>query len=282
MNKTLDSLIGTVSVFVVKRFTPQGIYISLEDFEKDILMPKRYVPSDIKEGDKIEAFIYHDNEGRLIATNMTPLIMVGQTRVLQCKSCTSSGAFFNWGIHRDLFVPFAEQQTQVKENHSYAVYAYLDKISGKVVGSTKLSKHIGNILPQYAKGDCVDAIVVGQNDVGYRIVVDDVFWGMIYFSDIVTYLEMFGSYKAYVVRVREDGKIDLSINPVGYEKVGQLEDTILQLLKTNKGQLNIGDKSDAEYVRAITGMSKKTFKMVVGALYKQKKIKVYPEKITLN
>lgn len=275
-------VIGNVSKFEVKRFMPQGIYISSQHLDKEILMPKRYVPEGIKEGDEIEAFVYHDNEGRLIATNIIPLITVGQTRVLNCKSCTDAGAFFDWGIHKDLFVPFAEQQKPLKENKRYAVHAYLDRISGKIVGSTKLGKHIGNMPASYSTGDCVSVIVVDKNDVGYRAVVDDIYWGMIYFNEIAGSLDMLDTCKAYVVRVRDDGKIDLSVNPIGYEKVGSLENLILSLLQTNKGELNVGDKSDPEYVRALTGMSKKTFKMVIGSLYKQRKIKVYPNKIMLN
>lgn len=278
----IRTLIGRVSKFVVKRFMPQGIYISSENTEKEILMPKRYVPQDIKEGDTLQAFVYHDNEGRLIATSLSPSITVGETKVLRCKACSTNGAFFDWGIHKDLFVPFAEQQAKPKEGKFYAVHAYIDRISGKVVGSTKLAKHIGNIPAQYSKGECVPVIVVDKNEVGYRVIVDNIHWGILYFNELTNSLDMLSSHKAYVVRIREDGKIDLSINPVGYEKVYSIENAMLSLLETNRGTLPIGDKSDPEYIRALTSLSKKTFKMVIGSLYKQRKIKIYPDRITLN
>lgn len=272
--------LGQINTLEVLRLVSIGAYLEWSDPE-GVLLPKRYLPQEIKEGDLLEAFVYHDNEGRLIATTMSPLAQVGQTVSLVCVGRSESGAFLEWGIHKDLFVPHAEQRSQMEVGRSYIVHLYIDRVSGKIVGSAKLNKHIGNTLPSYAPADQVEALVYAYNDVGYRVVVDHLHWGMIYHSDCEEPLDLGQTLKAYIVRTREDGKLDLSLRPVGYSRVEGDTTKLMRLLHRSEGRLPIGDKSPAEEVLRLTGMSKKSFKMACGALYKKRRLKLSPHSIEL-
>lgn len=273
------SCLGRMSVLKVSRLVEIGAYVSAD--ETEILLPRRYLPDEIEEGDMIKAFVYHDNEGRLIATTMPPLLEVGEVALLRAVSVTTQGAFMKWGIHRDLFVPYAEQSEHIREGYNYLVYAYVDEVSNKIVGSTKLSKHLGNIPPSYHPGDRVEALVYSRNDYGYRLVVDHRHWGMVYYSDSSTRLFHGQKIEAYVVRVREDGRLDLSLSSVGYGRISDQSEWLLELLKKAEGRLCVGDKSSPEEIRSLCGMSKKAFKMAVGRLYKEKKVVIEPCAIVL-
>lgn len=270
--------LGHKQQFKVNRLTEIGAYIDGGDTE--ILVPVKYLPQGIRPDDMLDVFIYHDNEGRLIGTTLSPLIEVGEVAALNCVSVTNHGAFMEWGIQRDLFVPFAEQSDEIVEGRKYLVYAYIDEVSGKVVGSTKLSKHLGNLPPQYNPGDKVSGVVYGRNDFGYRVVVDNKHWGMIYYSEDAVNYHHGDRVELYVVRLREDGRIDLSIKPVGLKRITNSADKLLDLLKKKK-RLPIGDKSDPQEIRKQTGLSKKAFKMAAGILYKERLIKIGPDSIEL-
>lgn len=274
--------LGKINNLKVVRFMPQGAYLSLGNDTKEVLLPTRYLSEDIEEGDFIDVFVYKDNGGRLIATSLEPLAQVGETKNLECIERNDVGAFLSWGIHKDLLVPYAEQKNKMYVGHSYIVHVYVDNISGKIVASSKLNKHIGNIMPNINPGEMVISIVVDRNDVGYRVVVNNIHWGIIYYSDIDNKLEIGKEYSAYVVRVREDGKIDLSIKPIGYAKVESIEKNLLDLLETNNGFISLGDKSDADDIKSIIGISKKAFKMAIGGLYKKGMISISDYNIKLK
>lgn len=273
--------LGRTCQLEVLRLVSIGAYLEWED-EMGVLLPIRYLPEGTQMGDKLEVFVYHDNEGRPIATTLQPFAEVGETAFLECVSVTSAGAFLSWGIHRDLFVPFAEQRTKMQEGAYYAVHLYVDQLSGKIVGSAKLQKHIGNILPDYKVGAEVSALIVEHNDVGYRCVVDHLHWGMIYDEDMPELPHRGDRLRAYVRRVREDGKLDLALRPVGYQRVGGDRERLLELLQKHGGRLPIGDKSPAEEVMHLSGMSKKSFKMAVGTLYRERRIRLMPTSIELS
>lgn len=272
-------LLGRINSLVIDRIVSIGAYLNGGD--TDILLPNRYLPSDAAPGQTIDAFIYHDNEGRIIATTMQPLVQVGEVARLRAVSVTENGAYMEWGIHKDLFVPFREQMQLIREDHYYFIYAYIDQVSGKIVGSAKLNKHIGNIPPTYTPGDEVSAIVYEQIDPGFRMIVDHTYWGMIYSDTLPMPLSIGANIKAFVVRLRDDGKIDLSINRVGYKRIDSETERLLHLLEKAGGSLPIGDKSRPEEIQKHTGMSKKTFKMAVGSLYKQHLIQIAPTTIKL-
>lgn len=273
--------LGRICQLEVLRLVSIGAYLEWSD-EAGILLPLRYLPEGTAIGDRIEVFVYHDNEGRLIATTMKPLVQVGQTAYLECVNVSQAGAFVAWGIHKDLFVPFAEQRHRMQEGNYYAVHLYIDQISGKIVGSTKLNKHIGHTLPTYKPGDKVQAMLIEHNDVGYRCVVDHIHWGMIYDEDIDKLPRRGEVMQVYIRRLREDGKLDLTLRPVGYDRTEGDTAKLLLLLRQSGGCLCIGDKSPAEEVMRLTGMSKKSFKMALGALYKAHKVTLTPTSVTLK
>lgn len=273
--------LGKMNNLIINRIMPQGAYLNAgEDFE--ILLPKRYMSEDAKEGDELEVFIYHDNEARLTATTLRPLALVGETKALRCVSTSNIGAFFSLGIHKDILLPFSEQVQRIEIGMSYPLHIYIDKRSGKIVASQKLHKHIGNTIPSYKAGDEVTALIVERTNIGYKVVADNIHWAMIYYNEVDHPLGVAHEYKAYVVRSRDDGKLDLSIKPIGYDKVAKNKEQLLSILSQNNGILNIGDKSDAEEILRQTGFSKKTFKMIVGSLYKERLIEISDYKIALR
>ncbi len=272
--------IGQTNRLTIDRIVSIGAY--LDGGDTDILLPNRYLPADAAAGMEVEVFIYHDNEGRLIATTMQPYVEVGQIALLQAVSTTESGAYMEWGIHKDLFVPFREQMQLIREGGRYFIYAYIDHVSGKIVGSAKLSKHLGNVPPRYNPGDEVSALVYERIDPGYRTIVDHTHWGLIYADTLPMPLAIGATLKAYVVRLRDDGKLDISLDRVGYGRIDTESDRLMHLLQKAGGRLPIGDKSSPEEIQEYTGMSKKTFKMAVGALYRQRLLCITPTTIALS
>ncbi len=274
--------LGKINKLRILRLVSIGAYLEWSN-EEGILLPKRYLPENAEEGSEVEVFVYHDNEGRLIATTMMPYAVVDTLAYLECISVNQVGAFFNWGIHKDLLVPFSEQREEMREGYYYPIYLYIDNISGKIVASNRLHKHIGNMLPEYKAGDEVEAKIVALNEVGYRAVVDDKFWGIIYENECSEELRRGELCSAYVVRLRDDGKIDLSLKPIGYKKrIDPAQEKLMNLLSSNAGLLPIGDKSTPQEVMELTGMSKKTFKMACGALYRERLVDLSPFSIKLK
>lgn len=210
--------LGKWAALEILRITPPGAYLAVDT--EEVLLPRRYFPEEgLQEGDLIEVFIYHDNEGRLIATTLHPYALLGEVAFLETKAVTKEGAFMAWGIHRDLFVPFAEQPTRFAQGASYPIVVYIDHISGRLTGSGELRKHIGNELPNYIPGEAVEALIVENHERGYRAVVDHRYWGMLYHSDLEVPLTVGSRTTSYIVRTREDGKLDLAPNPIGVARL---------------------------------------------------------------
>lgn len=278
--KSSKFCLGKLCDLELLRLVSIGAYLEWEH-EDGILLPQRYLPSDAKVGDILRVFVYHDNEGRLIATTLIPYAQVGEVALLECVSTSQAGAFMAWGIHKDLFVPFAEQQGRLQEGKHYLVYLYIDHLSGKIVGSAKLSKHIGNTLPTLKVGDEVSIVITEPNDVGYRAVVEGKYWGILYYNTTPQPLQRGDKRQAFVARLRDDARLDLSLRPIGYERTEGDATKILRLLRQKGGRLALGDKSPSEEVMRLTGLSKKSFKMAIGKLYKEKYINLSPTSITL-
>lgn len=285
MKKQLGSesyRIGCINNLKVLRLVSIGAYLDWHT-EEGVLLPKRYLSQETKIGDVISVFVYHDNEGRLIATTLRPHALVGEVAYLSCVGVSRYGAFLEWGIHKDLFVPFAEQQGLMEEGQSYFVYLYVDRISGKIVGSAKLGKHIGNLLPQQCRiGDQVSVVLYERNDKGYRTVVEHKYWGIIYNDQYTSEAwEPGQKFECYISRIREDGRLDLSLHPVGYARVSGDMTRLLRLLKQSGGCIPIGDKSSPEEIMSLSKLSKKSFKTACGALYKKRRVILYPHKVVL-
>ncbi|MDR3142070.1 MAG: GntR family transcriptional regulator [Tannerellaceae bacterium] len=257
-----------------------GVYLDGGD-GREILLPARYVPKNVKPGDEVEVFIYHDNEGRLIATTAHPLATVGEFKFMEVKSVNETGAFLEWGLMKDLLVPFREQKAPMQEGRRYLVYVHLDKISGRIVASARIEKFLDNTFPAYSFNQQVDLLVADETDLGYKVIVNNLHWGLLYRKDVFRQLEKGEHVTGYIEEVREDEKIDVSLTPLGYGKVEGVAATILESLRIHNGFLSIHDKSEPEEIYALFRCSKKTFKQAIGSLYKQQLITLEKEGIRI-
>ena len=263
--------IGLMNELEVVKTVDFGIYLDGGP-HGEILMPKRYVPEGTKPGDMLNVFIYLDSEDRLIATSETPKAMVGEFVMLKVISVTSVGAFLDWGLPKDLLVPFREQQQRMEAGKSYLVYVYLDDESQRIVATSKLDKCLDNIPVDYEPGEEVDLIIAGQTNLGYKAIIDNSHWGMIYKNEVFQDLQTGQHVKGFIKAIREDEKIDLSLQKEGYEKIDDISQTILNKLAANKGFLPFTDKTDPEIIKNTFKISKKNFKKAIGTLYKQRLI----------
>lgn len=254
----------------VLRMVDFGAYLDAGDIG-EILLPSRYVPDGCKVGDEVNVFIYLDSEERLVATTQKSLVEVNHFACLEVKWVNEHGAFLDWGLMKDLFCPFKEQKQKMQVGYKYVVYAYIDAVTYRIVASAKLEKFISNERPPYSKGDEVDIIVCQRTDLGFKVIVDEKFYGMLFDKDVFKPLREGDRMKAYIKQVRPDDKIDLVLqNESGRELVEGFADRLLQeLFASEGGCLPYHDKTDADEIYRVFGVSKKTFKRAVGDLYKR-------------
>lgn len=238
----------------------------------EILIPRRYVPEDIKVDEFIDVFIYFDSEDRIIATTEVPKIKLGEIAMLQVVSVTSAGAFMDWGLPKDIFVPFKEQKQRMEMGKWYMVGLYIDYETNRLAASAKIDKFLDNTPPDYEVGQEVDLMIYNQTDLGYSAIVNNAHWGVLYENEVFRHLSRGKKLKGYIKKVREDDKIDLILEKPGYGKVDEISKTILDKLEKNNGVLWLTDKSEPEEIYQLLGISKKVFKKAIGALYKAKLI----------
>ncbi len=272
--------LGKTNRLVMKRRVDFGVYLDGKEWG-DILLPKRYVPATADIGSSIDVFLYLDSEDQLIATTERPLIKVGEVAQMRVVAVTKVGAFLNWGLKKDLLVPFAEQAVPMQQDYSYLVYCFVDK-SNRIVASSKLDKFIGKTTPQLKSGDEVSIVVAEPTDLGFKVVVNNEHWGLLYKDQVFKQLRRGYQCKAYVNKLRSDGKIDLLLDKPGYGKTLDLTGQILQKLSDNDGVLLLSDKSSPEAIYALFGVSKKVYKQAIGALFKEGKIVISETKIELK
>lgn len=270
--------IGKVNKLKVLREVSIGVYLD-GDTIGDVLLPKRYVPEGTKEGDEVEVFIHLDSEDRLIATTERPLAQVGEFAWLKVVSVSKFGAFLDWGLMKDLLVPFREQKEKMEKDRYYAVYVYFDDETGRIVASAKVDRFLDNVSPDYNPGDEVKLFIVGRTELGYKAVINGLHSGLLYYNQVFKPLQLGQHTKGYIARVREDEKIDLLLERPGYEKVDELSQQLLDALQKAGGFLPLTDKSVPADIEHRLGMSKKTFKKAIGALYKQRLIELLPDGI---
>lgn len=264
--------IGNYNTLKVAREVDFGYYLATDD-GRELLLPRKYMPEDKGIGDELKVFVYTDSEDRLIATTEVPYAVVGDFAYLQVKDVNNAGAFLDWGIPgKDLLVPYSEQKARMKQGGIYLVYVYLDDASKRVVASAKVEHFIGNVIPEYRPGQRVSALIVEHTPIGYRAIVDNRHWGMIYDNEIFRPLELESTVKAFVKSVREDYKIDLTLSDRAVKRVGDLSDRILEAIDVAGGELHVTDASTPDEIREAFECSKKDFKKAVGHLYKEKKI----------
>lgn len=261
--------IGKINTLDVNRETENGLYLDgLEHGE--ILMPQKFVTAEVKETGYATVFVYTDSEDRLVATTETPIAMVGEFAVLKVVALSRFGAFLDWGLPKDLLVPFREQKSDMVEGRNYLVYIYLDLQTNRIVASAKLDKFLDNTPPEYEIGQEVDLFVVEETDLGYKAIVNSEHWGMLYKNQVYKPLKNGQKIKGYVSKVRIDEKIDLLLEKPGYEKVDAISEKILDELRENSGFMAVSDKTSPEMIKAMFGISKKNFKKAIGGLYRKK------------
>lgn len=275
--------IGKYNTLNVVKEVDFGIYLDGGEEFGEILMPTRYVPKDVKPDDEIEVFIYLDSEDRIIATNEKPVVTVGEFAYLKVVSLTTVGAFLDWGLPKDILLPYREQKMDVEDDQWVLVYVYLDAESKRLVASSKVDKFLDNVPPEYQEGDEVDILVCAQTDIGFKAIINNTHWGVIYKNEVFKKLKKGEHRKAYIKKVRDDEKIDLSLQKIGYsEVVDENSELVLNYLKKNGGKMDINDKSSAEEISEAFGISKKSFKRTIGKLYKNKQIILTANGVTLS
>jgi predicted RNA-binding protein (virulence factor B family) len=274
--------IGKINNLLILKDAPPGFYLE-GGVDGEILLPGRYIEQGMKPGDFIDVFIYLDSEDRLVATTEKPLAMVGDFTPLKVVSLNQRvGAFLNWGLSKDLLLPFREQLGMVRIGQIVVVAVYLDLKSNRIVASMRLEKHVKRQMPTYSPGECVEILVTSETPLGYNVIVDNLYLGLLYHSNLSGPLELGKRMPAYVHNIREDRKIDLRLDAAGYEKkVGSLKEEVYEALKRGGGRLEFDIKSDPQKIRQSFGVSKNAFKMAISALYKERRIKFESGGMTL-
>ena len=263
--------VGEYNLMKVLRHVDFGMY--LDDGGEGILLPKRFVPKDLKEGDDVNVFIYHDGEDRLIATTQKPLGVLGDIVKLRTVSVTEQGAFLDFGLMKDLFVPKSQQLVGMRPNGEYLVKIYLDEQTGRIAATERIEQTLSNDELTVSELEVVDLIVFRRTDIGYLMIVNNKHTGVLHFNEIYRTIGEGDKFQGFIKKIYPtDNKIDVAAGKPGYNRVEDETQKIIRLLNENKGFLPYHDKSDPEDIYQFFRMSKKTFKMTVGNLYRNKKI----------
>lgn len=270
---------NTLEVIKQKDF---GVYLDAGELG-EILLPKRYCPEDLEVGDSIRVFIYLDTDDYLIATTETPKAIVDEFAMLKVSEVNDVGAFLDWGLSKDVLLPYSEQKNRpVEVGKRYLVRLYLDKNTNRIVASTKIDKFLDKTPPRYKAGEEVQLVIANRTDLGQKAIVNHEHWGLIFRSDVLKTVYPGQKFKGYIKEVRADGKINLSMQKPGYSKVVDTVQQILDMMDEQEGFITINDKSSPELIYKHFGISKKAFKMAVGALLKQGKITIEPGGLRLK
>ena len=271
------AIIGRRNILRVVREAPPGIYLDGGN-QQEILLPGRYIPPGAVPGDMLDVFVYLDSEDRLVATTEVPHAMVGEFAYLKVINVvTGIGAFLDWGLAKDLLLPFGEQKIHVRRGHWVTVAIFLDPESGRIVASTRLNRYLRHEAPTYAEGQSVGILVISKTPLGYNAIVENTHRGLLYHTNLAGPLTLGNKLQGFVRRVRPDGKIDLSLDADGYRRVAPLTDKIIATLQANRGRLAYDDASSPQAIRDTFGASKNAFKQALGALYKKRRIRfLYP------
>ena len=273
--------LGRTNRMTVARKVDFGLYLNGGP-TGDILLPKRYAPKGIAVGDEIDVFIYLDQDERPIATTQQPKAMVGDFACLRVAWVNEHGAFLDWGLMKDVFCPFGEQKVKMEKDNYYMVYIHLDDESYRIVATAKIEKHLSREMPKMNRNDKVTALVWQQTELGYKVIVNNMFRGMIYKDQIFKPLRIGQKVEAYVSNVREDGKIDVALQMQGRKQTLSFSEQLHEYLFCHDGYCPFTDKTPAEDIYREFNVSKKVFKKAVGDLYKQRIISIAPDGIELK
>ncbi len=262
---------GKMNILEVLRSTAHGLFLDGGELG-DILLPRRYAPREKNPGDRIEVFLLFDSEDRLMATTLRPLATVDSFAWLRVVSNSGAGTFLDWGLPKDLLVPFREQTVKMLVGRSYMVRIYLDPVSNRIAATARLDRFLDKTPAHFTVGQPVDLFICAKTDLGYKAIVDGTHWGMIFHNNVYQPIACGQRIQGYIQQVREDGKIGLCLDPPGYGRVGDVADAILAYLDQQGGFMPITDKTPAKEIHALFGVSKKVYKQAVGALYKARRI----------
>ena len=273
---------GRIQKLTVSRISDYGLYLADEE-QNEVLLPNRYISLTDKPGDEKEVFLYHDSEDRLVATTETPLLRVGEAGYLRFVHKTAHGAFLDWGLYgKDLFLPNRNQQGGIIAGRSYIVYLYEDSVTGRCVATCKLKSFINNDIITVAPRQEVDLLVASESPIGYRVIINNRHWGMLYRNQLFRPIAVGDRTKGYVRKLTEDNRIDVSLQQEGFAQVKDSAEVLLQLVRDNGGFLPLNDDSAPEEVNRLTQTSKKVFKRSLGMLLKRGAVTVDEQGIKIN
>lgn len=270
--------IGEYNSLRINRFTSVGAYL-LDEEDNDVLLPNKYLTPDMAIEEMVNVFIYRDSEDRPVATTETPLILLNSFAYLTVKSVDNVGAFMDWGLEKDLLVPFSEQKNKLVEKGEYLIYMGLDPKTNRLFGSAKINKYLSTEIDDLEVNQEVDLLVCELTDLGRKVIVNNTYQGLIFHNFITKNIIQGDAIKGYVKEIREDGKIDITLEKLTDDRFDEHSEFILQCLHENNGVLKFSDKSDPDAIRAFFGMSKKSFKKAIGNLYKEKMIVINEDSI---
>ncbi len=273
--------LGRINQLIILRESDHGFYLDGGPLG-EILLPTREVPADVEQGDEVTVFVSRDSEDRIVATTQLPLCQAGEYAGLRVIEVNDRiGAFLDWGLPKDLLLPFAEQSKKVGTGQKVVVRVIIDEKTDRIIATTKLGRYLDKVSPRYEAGQPVSLMVLEKTPLGYAAMIDRKHRGLIHSSEVHRELEPGEELQGYVRALREDYKIDLSLEPVGYGRVTDLSDRILETLRARGGNIAIGDQSSPELIRDTFGTSKKAFKQAAGRLYKKKLVEIGPDHIKL-
>lgn len=272
--------IGQYNNLRIKKFVDFGLYLDDEE-EGEILLPTRYMPKNLSVDDYIDVFIYADSDDTLIATTLTPLAVVGEASYLRVAAVNDVGAFLDWGLSKDILVPYGEQHREMEVGRSYIVFLYIDKYADRIVASSKINKFIKDEATCYENNQAVDLMIAGKTDLGYKAIINNEHFGMLFENDVFQNLKFGQKLKGYIKNVRADNKIDLTLQLINQDSRDSLTERILFYLKNNDGQSTLTDKSKPEDIYKQFAVSKSNYKKALGGLYKKRLITIDKDKIQL-
>ena len=276
------ALVGRYNALQVVKHTDFGLYLD-GGADGEILLPNRYIPKDIPSEDEdwLNVFVYLDSEDKLLATTERPKVQVGEFASLKVVEINSIGVFLDWGLPKDLLLPFSEEKRQMKAGEYCVVHVYLDKRTRRITATARLDRYLDKVPPAYQVGQEVDLLVVEETDMGFKAIINNAHWGLIHKNEVFKFLRSGKQEKGYIKELRSDGKIALSLQPVGAQLASSLNAQILDKLRANQGTLPVSDKSDPQLISDLFGVSKGNFKKAIGALYKDGQIVIHADRIEL-
>ena len=273
--------IGEYNTLMINRFVDFGAYL-IDEQGDEVLLPKRYLTGEEELDDMIEVFVYNDSENRPVATTEHPVATVGQFCLMRVRAVNEIGAFMEWGlVAKDLLVPFREQRVRMQAGRSYIVYVHLDPASKRIIGSAKLDKFLDNSFLDFYHRQKVDILVVQQQEIGYRVIINNKYWGMIYNNELYQQVNIGEHHMGFIKQVRDDGKIDVTLAKIEKMRVDDVAAAILSYMQENNGIMTLTDKSSPDEIMRTFNCSKKDFKKALGLLYKQQKV-ILGDKVKLT